>query len=43
MTNRVITLLYHDVIDGDDPDVSGFTGANPAEYKLSVDEFDSHL
>jgi len=43
MTDRVITLLYHDVIAGDNPDVSGFSGANPAEYKLSVDELDSHL
>ena len=43
VTRRVITLLYHDVIQGDDPDASGFSGANPAEYKLSVDEFASHL
>ena len=43
MTERVITLLYHDVIDGEDPDASGFSGANPAEYKLSVNELDSHL
>jgi peptidoglycan/xylan/chitin deacetylase (PgdA/CDA1 family) len=43
MKQRVITLLYHDVIDGDDPDVSGFSGNNPAEYKLSVNEFKSHL
>jgi len=43
MTQRVITLLYHDVISGTDSDVSGFCGANPAEYKLSVDEFESHL
>jgi len=43
MTQRVITLLYHDVINGDDSDMSGFSGANPAEYKLPVDEFASHL
>ena len=43
MTRRVITLLYHDVLQGDNPDASGFSGANPAEYKLSVDEFASHL
>ena len=43
MTQRVITLLYHDVINGDDSDISGFSGANPAEYKLTVDEFASHL
>jgi len=43
MTQRVITLLYHDVFKGVDPDISGFSGANPAEYKLSIDEFESHL
>jgi peptidoglycan/xylan/chitin deacetylase (PgdA/CDA1 family) len=43
MTRRVITLLYHDVIQGSDPDASGFSGANPAEYKLSVDDFETHL
>ena len=30
-------------MQGDNPDASGFSGANPAEYKLSVDEFSSHL
>jgi len=43
MTGRVITLLYHDVIKGNDPDTSGFSGANPADYKISGDEFASHL
>ena len=43
MKQRVITLLYHDVIKGDDPDTSGFSGVNPAEYKLPTDEFASHL
>lgn len=43
MLSRVITLLYHDVLDGQDPDTSGFSGPNAAEYKLSVDEFRQHL
>ena len=40
---RAISLLYHDVIVGDNPDVSGFPGSNAAEYKLSRDEFSHHL
>lgn len=43
MLSRVITLLYHDVLDGKDPDASGFSGPNAAEYKLPVDEFKLHL
>lgn len=43
MKQRVIALLYHDVISGNDPDVSGFSGINPAEYKISVQEFDEQL
>lgn len=43
MNAHAITLLYHDVINGPDPDVSGFEGANAAEYKLSRDEFSIHL
>ena len=43
MSTRVISLLYHDVISGDDPDVSGFVGASAAEGKLSRDEFTTHL
>jgi len=43
MNARAIALLYHDVIDGGDPDASGFSGSNAAEYKLSRDEFRSHL
>jgi len=43
MSTRAISLLYHDVISGDDPDDSGFEGTNAAEYKLSRDEFSAHL
>lgn len=43
MTKRAITLVYHDVIKGTDADYSGFSGKNPAEYKITVDEFDKHL
>ncbi len=43
MNRRAIVLLYHDVINGDDPDISGFGGKNAAEYKLSVKEFERHL
>lgn len=43
MANRAIPLLYHDVIDGDDADSSGFSGTNAAEYKLSVEEFEEHI
>ena len=43
MTKRARTLLYHDVITGTDPDASGFSGANPAEYKIQTEEFGRHL
>jgi peptidoglycan/xylan/chitin deacetylase (PgdA/CDA1 family) len=43
MKQRVIPLMYHDVISGDDPDSSGFSGPNTAEYKISLEEFDDHL
>jgi len=43
MIDRVITLLYHDVIDGGNYDSSGFGGSNPAEYKITSEVFDAHL
>lgn len=43
MKQRAITLLYHDVISGVNPDASGFSGTNAAEYKISTDEFEAHL
>ena len=43
MNRRAISLLYHDVISGNNPDDSGFAGTDAAEYKLSRDEFSIHL
>jgi peptidoglycan/xylan/chitin deacetylase (PgdA/CDA1 family) len=43
MVSRVTALLYHDVLDGEDPDASGLPGKNSAEYKIAHDEFDRHL
>lgn len=43
MIKRAIPLLYHDVIDGSDMDASGFAGTDAAEYKLTREEFGSHL
>ena len=41
--SRAISLLYHDVVVDEDYDSSGFSGANPADYKLSVNDFEEHL
>ncbi len=43
MSKYVTALLYHDVIDGTNPDVSGFPGKNSAEYKINRDEFERHI
>jgi peptidoglycan/xylan/chitin deacetylase (PgdA/CDA1 family) len=40
---KVTTLLYHDVVERGQWDTSGFTGAGPQRYKLTIDEFDQHL
>jgi peptidoglycan/xylan/chitin deacetylase (PgdA/CDA1 family) len=40
---QALSLEYHDVVEGDDFDVSGFPGAGPASYKLTRTEFDRHL
>ena len=40
---RAACLLYHDVIDGDDWDSSGFTGPGTAIYKMSEQQFEAHL
>ena len=39
---RVNTLMYHDVVRGD-VEASGFHGAGPALYKLTVESFLEHL
>ena len=43
MTSRVTVLLYHDVLDGENPDESGLPGKESAEYKITCDEFERHL
>jgi peptidoglycan/xylan/chitin deacetylase (PgdA/CDA1 family) len=38
-----IALMYHDVVDGDAYDASGFAGADAALYKLGRELFAAHL
>lgn len=38
-----IALLYHDVVDRQREDASGFPGAGAARYKLTPGEFEEHL
>lgn len=40
---RAIALEYHDVVDRQDSDGSGFPGAAAASYKLTVESFARHL
>jgi peptidoglycan/xylan/chitin deacetylase (PgdA/CDA1 family) len=40
---RAACLLYHDVVESDDWDSSGFTGPGTAKYKMSRSEFEAHL
>jgi peptidoglycan/xylan/chitin deacetylase (PgdA/CDA1 family) len=40
---RAACLLYHDIIDGDAWNSSGFSGAGTAKYKLTRTEFEAHL
>ena len=40
---HALSLEYHDVVDGSDFDVSGFPGAGPASYKLTLADFERHL
>lgn len=39
----IIALEYHDVIDGDDWNSSGFPGNSAATYKMAATRFDKHL
>lgn len=39
---RALSILYHDVVEGD-WDASGFPGEAAARYKMTVDDFDAHL
>lgn len=40
---RAISLLYHDVIEEDDWDSSGFPGSAAAKYKLARQDFEAHV
>ena len=40
---KALSILYHDVIDGDDFDSSGFPGPAAERYKLSAADFEKHL
>lgn len=40
---KALSLEYHDVYTGTDPDSSGFPGAGPASYKLPRHTFVRHL
>ena len=40
---RVIALQYHDVIDGDAWESSGFPGDDAATYKMAADDFAGHV
>ena len=40
---KALSILYHDVIEGEDYDSSGFPGPAAARYKVSVAEFEKHL
>jgi len=39
----MISLLYHDVVTDSDFSASGFGGNGASRYKLTVEEFESHL
>jgi peptidoglycan/xylan/chitin deacetylase (PgdA/CDA1 family) len=38
-----ITLCYHDIVDGNDMNASGFSGAAAATYKLTEEHFRGHI
>lgn len=40
---RVLTLEYHDVLDGTPFDQSGFAGGDADSYKMSLTTFEEHL
>lgn len=40
---KAISLLYHDVIEGEDWDSSGFPGSAAAKYKLGRQDFEAHI
>jgi len=40
---KVVSLIYHDVVENSDFDSSGIPGNGAARYKLNIDEFRQHL
>jgi peptidoglycan/xylan/chitin deacetylase (PgdA/CDA1 family) len=40
---HALSLEYHDIVEADGFDRSGYPGAGPASYKLTVDNFEQHL
>ena len=40
---RALSLEYHDVVAGEDPDATGFPGPGPASYKIPLAAFEAHL
>ena len=40
---RALSLEYHDVVAGEDPDATGFPGPGPASYKIPLPSFEAHL
>jgi peptidoglycan/xylan/chitin deacetylase (PgdA/CDA1 family) len=40
---HALSLEYHDVVEGDDADATGFPGAGPASYKIPLPAFEAHL
>ena len=38
---RALSLEYHDVVAGEDPDATGFPGPGPASYKIPLAAFAS--
>src|SRR5215813_6835061 len=41
--NRVIALMYHDIVERDGHQASGFPSADAALYKLEPDQFERHI
>lgn len=40
---KAVTLLYHDAVEDNDYDSSGFPGVGAAVYKLNIDDMKSHF
>ena len=40
---KAITLMFHDAVENNRSDDSGFSGLGPAIYKLDVHEMEAHF